>query len=168
MRVIDLAGQTFGDLTVIARAPVPRLQPRKAFWRCRCICGRETVVIAHALHSGNTQSCGCRRSRVARENKWKHGHAQVGAYTPEYTTWCGMISRCENPKETSFVNYGGRGIRICDRWRSDYTAFFADMGPRPSAGHSIDRINNEGHYEPGNCRWATRVQQNNNTRRSHK
>jgi hypothetical protein len=160
----ELVGRRFGDLTVLMRAPVPYGQPRKAFWRCRCACGAETIVPSDRLQRGNTKSCGCRRARVTRAAKLRHGHATVGATTPEYITWCRIIARCENPKEPSFRDYGARGIRMREPYRSDYRTFFRDVGPRPSPKHSIDRINPLGDYEPGNIRWATRKQQANNTR----
>lgn len=86
--------------------------------------------------------------------------------SPEYTAWAGMLQRCRNPKNAAYPDYGGRGITVCDAWRDSFEAFYADLGPRPSARHSIDRIDNDGNYEPGNCRWATAKEQNRNTRRA--
>jgi len=95
----------------------------------------------------------------------KHGHAVRHARTPEYSAWCALIGRCTNPRNKGWRYYGGRGITVCERWRHDFTAFLADMGPRPSPNHSIDRFpDNDGNYEPGNARWATDQQQNANTR----
>lgn len=94
----------------------------------------------------------------------KHGHKRRGAMTAEYQTWLGMKRRCYDTKSKDFANWGGRGIRVCARWNASFEAFLADMGPRPDGRYSIDRINNDGHYEPGNCRWATVEQQGENTR----
>lgn len=95
----------------------------------------------------------------------KHGHAITGQRTDTYSIWCGIRSRCSNPKDKAYPNYGGRGITVCERW-SDFQNFLHDMGERPSKKHSVDRINNDGNYEPGNCRWATAKQQVRNTRRT--
>jgi len=97
-----------------------------------------------------------------------HGESKTPSHpcTTEYRIWGAMIRRCECPRDTYFERYGGRGIRVCDRWRRDYPAFLADMGRRPSLRHSLDRINNDGNYEPGNCRWATEIEQAKNTSRA--
>jgi hypothetical protein len=94
-----------------------------------------------------------------------HGAAPKVGHTAEYNSWMGMKARCLNPRDPSWENYGGRGITVCERWLSGFDLFFLDMRPKPSTDHSIDRIDNDGNYEPGNCRWATRSQQNKNTRR---
>lgn len=96
-----------------------------------------------------------------------HGHTANRKATPEYTAWLAMIDRCTNPKCVGFKRYGGRGITICERWRRDFAAFFADVGPRPAPKHSLDRKDNNGNYEPGNVRWATRTEQNRNKRTNH-
>lgn len=158
-RILILSpGQRFGRLVVIDQPGVNN------DWRCRCDCGAVRVVPAKSLMRGVTQSCGClRREMTARKNTV---HGMCG--TAEYWTWRGMVGRCHNPREPSFHNYGGRGIQVCEEWRHDFQAFFADMGPKPSPSHSIDRIDNEKGYRPGNCRWTTNTVQMNNTRHNRR
>lgn len=161
--VVDIAGQRFGRLTVVALAGLGG-NGKHARWTCRCDCGGETCVAGQHLRRGNVRSCGCLAREVGERNRdvaTKHG--MVG--TVEYQAWRNMISRCEQPSSHGFANYGGRGIVVCSEWRHDFAAFYAHIGPRPSPRHSVDRIDNEGDYEPGNVRWATRVVQNNNQRR---
>jgi hypothetical protein len=132
----------------------------KHTWNCKCLyegCGNETVVASSDLKSGHTKSCGCYGKTVATT----HGKCK----SPEYQIWCGMIGRCYNEKREQYPDYGGRGIIVCDRWLS-FENFYADMGSRPSLEHSVDRKDNGGNYCPENCYWATKVQQNNNTRRN--
>lgn len=128
-------------------------------WECLCDCGRLTWV--QSINIGKTKSCGC--SYFGRRNGLKHGMSR----SPEYNCWVQMRERCGNPNHPWFKNWGGRGIKVCERWMK-FESFIEDMGLRPSRFHSIDRVNNDGDYEPGNCRWATRHEQNMNTRRSLK
>lgn len=151
----NLIGRKFNYLTVIERAANEvRGHSIHARWLCRCDCGKTITVVSTALRSGRTKSCGHARGIVK--------HRMVG--TPEYSTWYGMITRCTNPRQPAYKNYGGRGITVCERWRNSFAEFFTDMGPRPE-GLSLDRINNDGNYEPGNCRWATRREQRLNSRK---
>jgi hypothetical protein len=161
-------GRRFGRLVVVAESGRDGYGPR---WLCRCDCGTEKTIAKYSLTAGRSVSCGCynrdlNRERM-REEKTVHGHACNGRMTAEYRTWGGIIKRCTNPKTKAFKYYGARGIRVCDRWRESFEAFLADVGPRPSPRHSIDRIDNDGNYEPGNVRWATREEQMRNRSTAH-
>jgi len=155
-------GEKYGRRTVIAFAYV---KYQKQHWHCLCDCGKSTIASTGSLRSGHPKSCGC----ASLEVNVKHGYGRRGERrTPEYGTWQGMLNRCRNPKCKSYSYYGGRGITVCDRWRESFQAFLEDMGSKPSPTHSIDRIDNEGNYEPGNCRWATKAEQNRNQRKRKK
>ena len=156
---IDLAGQRFGRLVVSRRAGTTA--HRRSLWECRCDCGNTRLVPADNLKRENTRSCGCLRKEVAKELNTVHG----GTRSREFNTWKGMQRRCYLQSAAGFKNYGGRGIAVCDRWLHSFENFLADMGCKPSPKHSIDRINNDGNYEPGNCRWATAKEQRQNRRR---
>lgn len=156
MRLVDVTGRRFGRLVVVEK--VGGVGSGDPHWRCRCDCGNDSLVTTHNLIVGATVSCGCfQRERASAANK-RHGMA----WTPSWRVWVAMRARCENPKHAVWKYYGGRGIKVCDRWRT-FENFYADMGDRPD-GMSIDRVDVNGDYEPGNCRWATRAQQRFNQR----
>lgn len=161
----DLTGQRFGRLLVLSRAPngISRGGRSKVFWNCICACTKEAVVQSNNLTTGNSQSCGCWQSELTVARQSTHGHSVRGKMTRTYECWESMIQRCTNPRCKAFSNYGGRGIKVCKRWRDSFEAFLADMGEKPT-GLQIDRIENDGNYEPSNCKWATRKEEARNKR----
>ncbi len=154
----DLTGQRFGRLVAIA--PAGQARRGRALWECRCDCGSMARVDISLLRNKHTRSCGCLHRERAEQLNLSHGQARVGKKLPVYNCWVAMHARCRNPHDP---DYGGRGIRVCERWTS-YEAFLADMGERPSPRHSIDRANTNGDYSPENCHWATKTTQSRNRR----
>lgn len=162
-QVKDLTGARVGRLQVLRCAG--RNRQGNYQWVCQCDCGRQvTVSGGHLTRSVPTLSCGCLAVDTARRTKTKHGHAASGRETPEYLTWRAMLQRCYCRTHHAFDQYGGRGIGVCSRWRRSFEAFLADMGRKPGPTYSIDRIENDRGYEPGNCRWATKTEQARNRR----
>lgn len=158
---IDLTGQKFGRLIVAKR--MDNDKHKNSRWLCRCKCGKNKVVLGCNLKNGRTKSCGC---LFKEGNNKKHGHSTTIKISKIYRAWDHMVSRCTNPNNIGYHNYGDRGIRVCERWMK-FENFLEDMGEPPTQEHSIDRINNDGNYCKENCRWATNKQQSRNTSRNH-
>lgn len=154
----DMTGQNIGVWNVVEFAGISKY--KKALWKCICSNGHESVIIGTYLRSKQRKCSEC-----IKDQGFKHGCARKGIRrTTEYMIWASMIGRCVNLKNKRYGDYGGRGINVCERWLNSFELFLEDMRERPTAKHTIDRINNDGNYEPGNCRWTTNVIQNRNKR----
>jgi len=158
-RLMKKIGMKFGRLRILSLAG--RTSSGRAVWLCQCECGKTKKVVNGNLMTGAVRSCGC----LIGESNISHGACRGGKITSEWITWKNLRNRCLNPKDKDFKNYGGRGIKVCERWASSFANFIADVGERTSPQHTLDRINNDGNYEPGNVRWATKSEQRKNQRK---
>lgn len=164
MKRLDLTNMRFGHLVVLKRQEDKLWgQQVRPMWLCRCDCGKVVTVGAGHLRSGHTQSCGHWMKLQTSKAHWKHGHLASRHRSKEYVSWQNMKHRCYDTQDVMFASYGGRGISVCQRWRDSFVDFISDMGLCPK-GKTLERLNTNGNYEPGNCIWANQEQQRNNKR----
>jgi len=159
---INLTGQLFGKLIVLYESP-NRHNGGSVEWYCKCECGNVKSIASASLRSGNSTSCGCYGLEMLAKHRIKHGKCPRSGRSAEYVVWDAMIQRCTNPNNEVYHHYGGRGIQIFEPWL-DFANFYKDVGNRPSSRYTLDRIDNNGNYEPGNIRWATIKTQSRNKR----
>lgn len=171
--IVNMTGQRYGMLTVIK---MHGSKNGHATWLCKCDCGNEKIIIGNSLRTGRTRSCGCIAVAVAkayphraeRIEAVKKAHTRHGMTASKlHYVWVAMKQRCTNPKQAQYKNYGGRGISVCAEWLNSFEAFYDHVSQLPhfgEKGRSLDRINNNGNYEPGNVRWATAAEQTRNRR----
>ncbi len=157
---IDITGQVFGEWKVLSRFGTSK----KVEWTCQCSCGSVKVVKGTDIRFGKSKSCGCLAKKLTEERK-KSSLSKLHSTT--YNSWCGMKQRCLYTKHPQYKDYGGRGVKVCSQWLNDFEQFLKDLGPKPD-GMSLDRIDVNADYSPANCKWSTRSEQSNNTRRSIK
>lgn len=158
-RALITEGQLFGDCIYIKEVPsVDDNGIRRRMGRFRCLCGKEFIDRVDKIKSGDSRGCGCRQGRII------HGLTRNGEKPDEFKIWCKIKERCYNVKDKRYIDYGARGIKVCDRWRYSFKLFYEDMGCRPNSTYSIERINNNGNYEPTNCKWGTKKNQARNRR----
>lgn len=164
LKYLSLIGKKINFLTIkdVFYRKQKKLKSRSRLYAsCICDCGNIKIIRMDCILDGNSQSCGCLWKKNCTNRK--HGASHGKTFMPEYKVWTGMKMRCQNPKAHGYKYWGGRGIKLCERWQV-FENFIEDMGPRPSKNYSIDRINNDGHYEPGNCQWVTIDTQRKNKR----
>lgn len=153
-----MVGRKFGLLTVLGRS-----ERGGSYWDCLCSCGSLKQVRSDHLKGEKVHSCGCQKGALISKKRARHGHARTDGQSPTYNSWIAMRNRCNNPNHQSFPFYGARGIRVCESWMTSFETFLSDMGVRPD-GMTLDRIDNDGHYEPSNCRWSEQPEQMQNQR----
>ena len=164
MKLTDLTGRVFGELTVIGIGPTKRIRCGRAVrhWMCKCKCGNVKEIMGENLLSGMSKACGCKRIPAVQAKKTTHGETRNGSPSKEYLTWSRMKGRCYSKTNKKYPQYGGRGITVCDQWLESFENFLRDMGRCPKGCNSIDRKNVDEGYDPENCVWADDLRQANN------